>query len=159
VDDATTQIDLSRLYVEEGDRLWRAVYAWTGDADVTDDAVAEAFTQALRRGRELRDPLAWIWRVAFRLAAGELKDRRRRGVGADVPERGYEMPESAQDVLSALRRLSPSQRAAIVLHHYADYPVKEVAAIMGSTSMAVRVHLSAGRKRLRGAWEETSDAG
>ena len=147
---------LERVYREHGDRLWRAVFAWAGDRQVADDAVAEAFTQALRRGAELRDPLAWIWRVAFRLAAGELKDRRARG-GSRVPDRSYEMPETTGDLLRALRRLSPKQRAAVVLHHYAGYPVKEIAEIVGSTQAAVRVHLSAGRKRLRALLEDEAD--
>jgi DNA-directed RNA polymerase specialized sigma24 family protein len=37
----------------------------------------------------------------------------------------------------------------VVLHHGAGYPVREVAAIIGSTPAAVRVHLSRGRRRLR----------
>ncbi|MDP9300497.1 MAG: hypothetical protein M3P43_06340, partial [Actinomycetota bacterium] len=71
--------EIERLYREEGDRLWRAVVAWSGSSHVADDAVSEAFAQALRRGDELHDPMAWIWRVAFRTAAGELKARRREG--------------------------------------------------------------------------------
>jgi RNA polymerase sigma factor (sigma-70 family) len=61
----------------------------------------------------------------------------------------YEPPESAADVIEALERISPKQRAAVILHRYAGYPVKDVARIIGSTPAAVRVHLSAGRRRLR----------
>ena len=71
-----TMGNLERIYREHGDRLWWAVLAFSGDREVASDAVAEAFAQALRRGEGLRDPLAWIWRVAFRVAAGELKRRR-----------------------------------------------------------------------------------
>lgn len=46
---------LERLYREDGERLWRAVFAYAGNRDVADDAVAEAFTQAIGRGDELRD--------------------------------------------------------------------------------------------------------
>lgn len=145
--DATPTERLERLYREHGDRLWRAVFVWSGDRQVADDAVAEAFTQALRHGDGLRDPMAWIWRVAFRLAAGELKDRGRHR--RERPELSYEPPESAAEVFDALARISPKQRAAVVLHHYAGYPVRDVARIIGSTPAAVRVHLSAGRRRLR----------
>ena len=138
---------LEALYRAHGDRLWRAVLAYSGDPDVASDAVAEASAQALRRGSELRSPLHWVWRAAFRIAAGELKARRRTG-GA-VTERGYEMPEDAADLTSALARLSPKQRRAVVLHHYGGYPVKEIAEMIGSTSAAVKVHLSRGRRRLR----------
>ena len=142
--------ELERLYRERGDRLWRAVLAYAGDPEVASDAVAEAFAQALRRGTALRDPEAWVWRAAFRIAAGELADRRRRG--AELPAgagAAYLVPEPADDLVRALRALSPKQRASLVLHHYAGYPVREVATILGSTSAAVRVHLSQGRKRLR----------
>jgi RNA polymerase sigma-70 factor (ECF subfamily) len=147
VTDANPTENLERLYREHGDRLWRAVFVWSGDRQVADDAVAEAFTQALRQGDALRDPMAWIWRVAFRLAAGELKDHSRHR--HERPEVSYESPGSAVEVFEALRRISPKQRAAVVLHHYAGYPVKDVARIIGSTPAAVRVHLSAGRRRLR----------
>jgi RNA polymerase sigma-70 factor (ECF subfamily) len=56
--------------------------------------------------------------------------------------------------MAALRQLSPMQRGALVLHYYAGYPVRDAARILGSTSAAVRVHLSRGRRRLRGLLEE-----
>jgi hypothetical protein len=49
------------------------------------------------------------------------------------------MPEPS-DVLMALAKLSERQRAAIVLHYYAGHPLKEVAAIVGSTKATVGVH-------------------
>jgi len=141
--------ELERLYRERGDRLWRAVLGYSGDPEVASDAVSEAFAQVLRRGEAVRDPEAWVWRAAFRIAAGELADRRRRSTHGDVAEGSYELPEPADELLRALSRLSPKQRACVVLHHYAGYPVKEIATIVGSTQAAVRVHLSQGRKRLR----------
>ena len=155
VEDAEAEQGLELVYRNHGARLWRAVFAFAGDRQIADDAVAEAFAQALRRGQELRDPLAWIWRVAFRVAAGELKDRRaRQAAFVDVP---YEMPEPAWEIMRALARLSPMQRASIVLHHYGGYPTKDIAVILGSSSPAVRVHLSAGRRRLRETLEEDAD--
>lgn len=137
---------IERIYRAEGERLWRAVVAYTLDRTIADDAVAEAYAQALRRGDALRDPDRWIWSVAFRLAKAELGARSR---DAQAQERSYEMPESTRDVLHALSLLSPKQRASVVLHHYAGYPVKEIARMLDSTTAAVRVHLSQGRKRLR----------
>ena len=134
------------LYRQHGDRLWRAVYGYAQDRAIADDAVAEAFTQALRRGDSLRDPAAWIWRVAFRLAAGELKDRARR---ADLADDAVDDDDAPIDLLRALRRLAPKERAAIVLHHYAGYSTREIAEMIASTPGAVRVYLSVGRRRLR----------
>jgi RNA polymerase sigma factor (sigma-70 family) len=157
VDTAAVSADeeIERLYRHEGDRLWWAIVAYSGDRNVADDAVSEAFTQALGRGAELRSPSAWVWKVAFRIAAGELKRRRREGP-ADV-ETSYEMPEPVIEVLDALRKLSANQRAVIVLHYLADYPAKDIARILGSTTATVDVHLHRARKRLRSLLETTDE--
>ena len=139
--------EFERLYRDEGARLERALVLFGDDRDIARDAVAEAFAQAMRSGDRIRDPRLWVWRVAFRIAAGELKDRRRRST--PVPERGYEMPEPVVDLVRALRQLSPKQRACVVLFHYGGYSAKEVARLVGSTEGAVSVHLSVARKRLR----------
>ena len=147
--------DLEHLYREHGERLWRALVAYAGDPEIANDAMAEAFAQALGRGDDLRDPLRWVWRVAFRVAAGELKDRHPRR--AAHPEGFAEGSYPEVELLDALRRLSPKQRAAVVLHYYIGHPTKEIADILGSSAATVRVHLSHGRRRLRRILEEQDD--
>jgi RNA polymerase sigma-70 factor, ECF subfamily len=148
----TTGPDLERLWRDEGQRLWRAVFAFSHDRAVTDDAVAEAFAQCLRRGVAVRDPHAWIWRAAFRLAAGELKARRRSTPLAIEPvDVADEPPER---LLAALAELAPRQRAALVLRYYTGYDQREIARIIGTSYPTVRVHLSRGRRRLRELLEE-----
>ena len=150
--------DIERVYREDGPRLQRAVCLFTGDRDVADDAVAEAFAQALQRGEEIRDPLRWVWRVAFRVAAGAMKDRRRSiGPLDSMSERSYEQSELPLEFMAALAKLSPKQRGAVILFHLGGYPTREVARILGSTAPAVTVHLSVGRKRLRELLEEHDD--
>lgn len=146
---------LERVYREHGARLWRAVLMYCGDREVANDAVAEAFAQALHRGEAIRSPERWVWRTAFRVAAGELKRRRR--VAALPADAAYELPEAPGRLGSALARLSPKQRASVVLHHYGGYRLKEVAAMIGSTPVAVGVHLNRARKRLRDLLQEADD--
>jgi RNA polymerase sigma-70 factor (ECF subfamily) len=146
---------LERVYREHGERLWRAVYLFSGDRELASDAVAEAFAQALRRGDEIRAPERWVWRTAFLVARGMLKERGH--MVAAVAERGYTMDASMLELLDALRALSPAQRAAVVLHYYADRPVREVATLLGSTPAAVGVHLHRARRRLRALLEDRDD--
>lgn len=47
---------IEAVYRQHRHRLWRSLLAYTGDMDITEDAIAEAFAQALRRGPSLRDP-------------------------------------------------------------------------------------------------------
>jgi RNA polymerase sigma factor (sigma-70 family) len=141
-----------RLYREEGPRLWRALLAYAGDRDVASDALAEAFTQAIARGDAIREPSAWIWTTAFRVAAAELAKRSKATLFRDLGLT-YEMSDPVPHLFAALAQLSPKQRAAIVLHDYADRPTKEIAEILGARLPTVHVHLSEGRKRLRGLLE------
>jgi RNA polymerase sigma factor (sigma-70 family) len=153
VDDAQAGVvrggEFERLYREQGARMWRSVLAFAGDSDVASDAVSEAFAQALRRGDQIHDLERWLWRSMFRIAAGELKERGRSHV-----EGSYEIEEPARELIAALGKLSPRQRSAVVLHHAAGYPLREVAEILGSTTGAVKVHLARGRRRLRELLEE-----
>jgi RNA polymerase sigma-70 factor (ECF subfamily) len=138
------------VYRADADRLWHALLGYTGDADTASDAVAEAFVQVLRRGPVVRDPAAWTWRTAFKIAGGLLKDRRDVG-RLPVPEAGLRSGldrYADPDLLAALRRLPDAQRAAVILHYYADLPVRQIAARLGSNSLAVRANLSRGRRRL-----------
>ena len=143
----TNRREIERIYREVGGRIWKALLAYSRDAEIASDAVAEAFAQALRRGDGIRDPERWVWRTAFRVAAGELMDRRRREHLRE--EESYEMPELARDLYSALAVLSPKQRAAVVLLDGFGYPALEAAAIVGSTPAAVRVHAMRARRKLR----------
>jgi RNA polymerase sigma-70 factor (ECF subfamily) len=137
------------VYDEVHARLWRSVLAWSGSADVADDATAEAFAQLLRRGDGVRDPAAWVWRAAFRIAGGEMARRRRDASSRPVPEVGRTLPEPALDLIAALRTLSEQQRACVALAYIADLPATEVARTLGTTAAVVRVQLMRARRRLR----------
>ncbi len=135
------------VYRADAQRLWRAIYAFAGDAEIASDAVAEAYAQLLHRGSAVRDPAAWAWRTAFRISAGALKDRPAPDVTAAPGQHvdSYTDP----DLFAALRQLPDAQRAAVILFYYADLPIREIAARIGTNSLAVRANLSRGRRRLR----------
>lgn len=149
--------DFDTLFREAGSGVFRTLYAYTGGRrDIAEEAMAEAFARALAHRTTIREPIAWIYRTAFRLANEELRAERRRG---RVVEREVQPPE-LNGLVEALRHLTPNQRAAIVLRHVLDLDVSEVARRMGTAAPTVRVHLHRGRKRLRellGA-EEVEDA-
>jgi RNA polymerase sigma-70 factor (ECF subfamily) len=139
--------DYERLFREAGPTLGRAMYAATGGRrQMAEDVVAEAFARAMEH-RGIRDPLAWIYRTALRLARDELKREHRRSTDLDT-ELAQE-PSDLRDLIGALRRLSPNQRVAVVLHYEADLPIQEVAHLMGLAPATVRVHLHRARARLR----------
>lgn len=147
---------IRQVYEAQHLRLWRAVAVWSGSADVADDAVAEAFAQLLRRGDAVRDPTAWAWRTAFRLAAGELQRRRaiaRVGVTDVSLPTGEE--ELALDVLRALQHLTDQQRACVVVCDLLGYSAEEAAPLLQTSAATVRVQRMRARRRLRSLLEVT----
>ena len=101
VADATGH-DFDRLFREEAPGVWRTMLAFTGGrTDVAEEAVAEAFARAIHYRKRIRDPLAWIYRVAFRVAKEELRRERRQG---PMEDSGVDPPE-LEGVMEALRSL------------------------------------------------------
>jgi RNA polymerase sigma-70 factor (ECF subfamily) len=137
------------VYRTHGGLVWRAVLTMAaGRRDVADEATAEAFARLLARRDQVRDPAAWVFRTATRVAARELK-RERRVVAGDVPEQ--QTPQSAlpSGLTDALLRLSADQRLAVYLHYFADLSVREAARLTGSPVATVKVRLHRARRSLR----------
>ncbi len=147
---------IEAVYRAESERLWRALLLFSGNKELASDTVAEAFVQALAHRGRIRDPRAWVWRSAFRIAAGELK--RRRQEGAYLAAGSYDLAEVSVEVSEALKKLSAKQRGAIVLHYYVGYTHGQAAAALGSTPAAIAVHLHRARRRLRELLEVNDEA-
>jgi RNA polymerase sigma-70 factor (ECF subfamily) len=138
------------VFRESSTQVWRGVVAITaGRTDIADDVTAEAFARAYAHAERLRDPLAWTFRTAFRLAISELRSERRRLTSAMTMAGNVASADMSPRFRELLAQLSPKQRAAVFLHYHADLPVKEVARLMGTTQPTARVHLHRARAHLR----------
>jgi RNA polymerase sigma-70 factor (ECF subfamily) len=138
------------------------------DREQARDVAQEAFIQLMTHWAKISHyerPEAWVRRVAIRLAMrGRRRDILRRarerlgGLPQELP--GTTAVPAAMDLLTAVRRLPPAQRAAVALFYYEDQPISEVAAILGCTPSTARVHLHSARERLgRLLGEVPTDAG
>ncbi len=151
--DATDE--MAELFTTCGGQVWRAVLAASaGRRDIADDVTAEAFSQYLQHREEVRDPLAYLFRIAYRLLA---KERAREKHHVELLDR--DEVAASQSVLSpalteALLGVSIEQRFAVVLHYFCDYPVADVARLTGASVPAVKVRLHRARKQLREALPE-----
>jgi RNA polymerase sigma-70 factor (ECF subfamily) len=125
------------------------------------EAVAQdAFVKAMERWRRVRDydrPGAWVRRVAIRDAVRHAS-RQRRSPSVDLaPATPADDVAGRLDLHAALATLTARQRAAIVLHHLAGWPVAEVADALGCAEATVRVHLHRGRTALAVALRDEPD--
>lgn len=145
-----TEDAIERAYRDYGTQLWRGIYAYSGGrTDIADDAVAEAFARALEGTGRIRSPLPWLYRVAFRQAAKQLRDERRQGRLDAVPESEDAEDATPNPSLTALALLTSQQRAVVFLFYYADLSIADIARATGSSRVAVRVQLHRAREALR----------
>ncbi len=150
---------VSQLWERDHARLWRSLLAWSGDAEVASDACAEAFAQLLRRGDAVREPAAWVWPAAFRIAGGMLQHRgTSRAIAAtdDLPSTDAGAGESLA-LVQALAALPEADRRVVVLSLVAGWSSDEIAKAEKTSAGAVRVRLHRARRTLQQRLEVHDD--
>jgi RNA polymerase sigma-70 factor, ECF subfamily len=158
--------DAAREFEAHRRFLWGLCYRMTGSAADADDLVQEAFVRALER-QPSGGPAGWrpwLAKVASNLSIDALRRRKRRDyVGPWLPapiETGDEASPPAHEIVSdqestahrydlmesvsmafliALERLSPRQRAVLLLRDVFDYTVQETGAALDLTEANVKV--------------------
>ncbi|GAA2857221.1 RNA polymerase subunit sigma-24 [Actinoplanes cyaneus] len=149
-------LDLRDLYAASAGRLVAQIYGMTGDFAEAQDAVQEAFARAVAKPAAVRaatNPEAWLFKVASNIARSR---HRRRALFDRIARSGRLTSADAAPALSpdhvalvtALQRLPRAIRETVVLHHIADLPVTEVAAVLGITADNVKIRLFRGRRAL-----------
>lgn len=162
--------DLREVYAASAGRLVAQLYGMTGDFAEAQDAVQEAFARALAKPAAVSgadNPEAWLRRVAINIARSR---HRRRALFDRIARSGRltatgTAPAISADhvaLVAALQRLPHATRETVVLHHMADLPVAEVAAVLGCSVDTVKTRLVRGRRalaqHLRDTDKETSRA-
>lgn len=155
--DAAAEMTFERVrhvYETDHERLWRSVYGFSRSRHVADEAVAETFAQALRRGDELRDVRAWVWRTAFNIARGELNRTSVSSSAARDDEAGViggrvDEGPGLSNLMQSLSALSHDDREILVLCHVGGWTAAELGPILDQSSGALRVRLHRATKRAR----------
>lgn len=157
-----------RLYAPLRPRLARFAAAMTNDREEARDLVAETTLVAYERFDELRNTqafLSWLFTIASRLYRKRSVRGGRFGIydeeqARQIPDNGS-APDTSADVAllyTALGRLPEEQREAVILFEIADLPLKEIAAVQGTTLSGVKSRVTRGRRRLAELLGATDDA-
>ena len=144
-----------------GGRLHGVARRILRDVDLADDATQQALLAIWRDLPGLRDPSlfeAWSYRLLVRACYAEGRRTRRwapnlRFLPMDGTDAGEELAAVVvRDQLErAFRRLSIDHRTVVVLHHYLDLPLDEVAETLGVPVGTVRSRLYHAMRGLRAA--------
>jgi len=116
--------------------------------DLVQETMARAFATLACLIEQPPNPRAWLFRVASNLWIDQ--QRRRREFPGAVPG-AIEAPEpraSREAMGTLLTRLSPQERAAVVLKDAFDLTLEEIAEALSTTVGAVKAALHRGRTKL-----------
>jgi RNA polymerase sigma-70 factor, ECF subfamily len=143
------------LFLEQHDRLYRALYFITGSLDDAEDLMQDAFLRLWERWDEI-GRIEDLTGYLFRSALNGFRMRRRRAAMAvrkvvPVLERRdvFLDAEMRADVRQLLLEVTPRQRAALLLVDLFGYPAEQAAHILRVRPSTVRVLASKGRRALR----------
>jgi RNA polymerase sigma-70 factor, ECF subfamily len=147
--------EFDELYASSYARLVAQLHALVGSRDEAEECVQEAFVRAWSHRRRLQTaqgPEAWVRTTAYRLGVSRwrrvVRGRRPADRAITPSPTAPPLSEAHVAVVSALRSLPEEQRVALVLHHFADLPVAEVARETGVPEGTVKARLSRGRAAL-----------
>jgi RNA polymerase sigma-70 factor (ECF subfamily) len=162
----------ARLAVFEAQRthLLSIAYRMLGEMGAAEDVAQEAWLRWQRAdGEDIRDPRAWLSAVAVRLALDALRKARARretyigpwlpepllpddmrALAADAPAARAELASDLSlALLHVLERLSPEERAALILHDAFDCDYDVIAQALEKNEAACRKLVSRARARVK----------
>lgn len=136
-----------------------------GSADEARDAVAETFLAAWRRFDELsEDPVPWLIAVARKALANQRRSSGRQvrlaGRLAELPLEGAtpgDQHEDAAATRTALERLRPQEREALLLIGWDGLTPSQAAGSLECSAASFRVRLHRARRRFRRFLAEEQD--
>ena len=144
-------------------RLFATAQRILRDIDLAEDALQDALVIAWRDLRALRDPDrfdAWLTRLLVNVCIAQAtRERRRIENLRTLPVDGPAAPDELLTIADrdqldrGFRRLSPDQRAILVLHHFLGYAPSEIAELIGIPPGTVRSRLFHAHRAMRAALE------
>jgi RNA polymerase sigma-70 factor (ECF subfamily) len=151
-------------------RLDATAWLMLRDTERATDAVQNTLLRAWRDLPTLRDPDrfdAWLHRLLVNACTDEIRRARRRRLDVEITDTTY-LPTLADDISAiadrdqlerGFRRLDPEERAVIVLHHYLDLPLPEVAATLRIPLGTAKSRLYRGLRGMRAALDADARPG
>lgn len=146
--------ELRKVYGERSQDLFAFAYRLTGSERLAEDVVHESVLRILDGRCRLdlrRGDLALLLFGLVRNVARELLRRTSRESAEDssLDPADYTAPEHGMAVRAALDALSDSDREVIILSAYHGYTPREIATVLGTSSVVIRVRLHRARTRLK----------
>jgi RNA polymerase sigma-70 factor (ECF subfamily) len=167
--------DFAEIVQRHQGRIFAILHRYERDAQRLEDLAQETFLKAWRALEQFdgRAPFEhWISRIAVRTALDHLRREKRRQNDIALPDLGddaldwlrnpdeKDQPgsrEAAEVLYRALNRLAPAERAILTMQELEGFSVKEIAATLGISGIAVRVRAVRARAKLKKTLQQLAE--
>ena len=141
----------SELYELYFDKIYRYISLKIGNRIEAEDMTQLVFIKALHSISSFKwrgSPFsAWLFRIAHNLVVDHFRKKTREPVTAlsdtvmatdDNPEKLAELKIDIEKLAMAVKKLTPTQQEVIALRFSGEFPIAQVAEIMGKSEGAVK---------------------
>jgi len=141
----------AELYEEHFDKIYRYVVLRIGNRTEAEDMTQQVFLKALRSISSFKwrsIPFsAWLFRIAHNQVVDYLRKMTRQStvsldeslaIARSDPQRMAEHKQDVEQLVLAVKQLTPAQQAVISLRFAGELPIAQVAKIMGKSQGAVK---------------------
>jgi len=157
----------SDVDTDAAEELFRSTYpklaGWVrrlvDDDDTAHEIASEAFVRLLSRWTRVESPQSYLYMIATNLIRDHWRkaERERRALRSVTSAEALDPvadPAQDVDVRNLLQSLPPRLRDPFLLHYYAGFPLREVAALLHRPEGTIKADLYAARARLKTALGE-----
>ncbi|MEU0277522.1 RNA polymerase sigma factor [Streptomyces sp. NPDC006195] len=131
------------------------------DDETAHEIASEAFTRLWARWTSVEEPRGFLYVTAANLVRDHWRklERERKAMHRATTEAAVRPHPEQEDpsVRLLVRSLPERPRVAILLHYYADMPIREVAVLTGRKEGTVKADLHAARELLRAHLRRSHD--
>jgi len=155
---AQTDFDAGAVFRAEQPALLRHLLYMTGDRALAEDLAQEAFGRLVQAAdmEDVRNPRAWLMKVASNLAYNHFRGEGRRTereirTAADGDALAPDI-DAVVDVRRCLEALDPRDRAVLMLRH-SGFSYAEIADSVGLAANSIGTTLARAQRRFRDIYE------
>src|SRR2546422_1208891 len=145
--------EFEQFFCSSKDQIFRVLLVVTGDREVAEDAVSEAYTRALALWETVKHhaaPSAWVARTALNYVRSAHRVSARTSSSEDLPELPVsDDPPTDPELLRRLLALPERQREVVALRIVLGLDTKQTAELIGIAEGTVTAHLFRALTRLQ----------
>ncbi len=147
------------LFSSSYPRLAGWVRRLVDDDETAHEIASEAFTRLLSRWSSLDNPQSYLYMIATNLIRDHWRrtERERKAIRSVTATARDPVSNPAQDVdvRNLIQGLPLRMRNAFLLHYYAGFGIREVAALLGRPEGTIKADLFQARNRLKATLGES----